>query len=778
MPFPVGGAFADLLPPGRGRILNAGIARVDDGVVIRLEFEPAADPPGSAGPRLARWQSFFAGQHPSQLAGRDWAVELPAQALGDATARGMDEQFAGPAVAKYFTSTGNTWAGFAPGRPGFDLHKDGMFEAACGGLDIRAEILPEVTLSVPAPNTIRTSVRLDVDLDDWDSFKCSVLSLLNPVAGLITVVDNGLPWWSIPIVTVALPIATIAYGLGAEDYVINYALKEAKEGAADTTNIVRNGKRSFYLDTTQQMTTPLTRDWLVIETIRGSGDQLVIGGGFTAPDLNTLPRLRGELTDGSDFWSRKDRCSSNSRWVTTATIALRVEDAVGSNVLRPDPPIRYGIDLEPVAGKLTAVGQTTWRIVADPQGVYGDPATLVHWSGVPGGFEVQVTQPAEPYRSAPYPMRFQLFTSMGVREFEIPAPPPVPRPPQTREEELAEAAERVSNCYIFSTLLTRVKALQVFWLPTPQPVLRAGQHWQVLVRGLREEERLRAWHAETGELLAEIAPYDGGLTELSLVLPADRAATAVQLTSGDAAGPPPVSTYAELAGALRGPADGQPRRGPNPVAIRQTPLYPMARIALAGPAEALAPIRGRDRLSLLVGGPDGTHRLDLDPLDPGRNPVRSEVPGTARVAAQLPVGHQRLARVRRGDRTVTELAEPTLAGGFRLVGRYLARPWYYRRGGRPALRAVGRRRYGRADLAARRHPGRAARHRRPRRADPLTARPVARLAVSPTGRRVRRGRRRTTPGCPGWTRSPGRAALCSPRPVRRCRRRPPGGSGS
>nr|BFE87432.1 hypothetical protein GCM10020093_100330 [Planobispora longispora] len=278
------------------------------------------------------------------------------------------------------------------------------------------------------------------------------------------------------------------------------------------------------------------------------------------------------------------------------------------------------------------VGQTTWRIVDDAQRVYTGPATLVRWTGSPPGvFEIQVINPPEPFRSAPYPFRMRLFTSTGVREFEIPAPPPVPRPPETEEERIAEAAKRISDCYTFSTLLTRVKALQVFWLPTPQPVIRTAQHWLVAIRGLDGEDRVNVWDAHTRELLAETRPYAGGLTEVSLVLPAGQAVRALQLTLNEEP-PIPMETYARRVAALRG-RDGAAQ---HTVLIRQTPLHTVAEIALGRAAETVVPQRDRERLSLFTRGPDGFGRIDLDPLDPGRHPVGTRVEPDAAPGGNFP----------------------------------------------------------------------------------------------------------------------------------------------
>jgi hypothetical protein len=358
-------------------------------------------------------------------------------------------------------------------------------------------------------------------------------------------------------------------------------------------------------------------------------------------------------------------------------LALDLVDG-GGNPVKPVVPIRYGIDIETVDGKKVPVGDVTWRIVDDTTGVYRSPATAFHWTGAPPGvFEVQVTHPPEPYRSAPVPFRMQLFTSFGVREFEIPAPPPMPKPPQTKEEQIFEEAERINNCYIYSTLLTRVKALQVFWLPNPPPEreVEVGQHWQVLIRGLGLDEQIRAWEPETRELLAEVAPYSGGLTELSLTLQPEQAIQALQLTLDDAR-PLSLRTYARRAGAVR----GRKAIGPHEVLIRQTRLYFVAEIPLAQPAEKLVAQRENDVLRLLAEGSEGVEQLDVDALDPRQPAVSARLHSGTSIRVQMPSARIRLERPIRDGRATTELLEPAIAGEDRLIARYFARPWYDRGG--------------------------------------------------------------------------------------------------
>ena len=680
LPFAVGEAFAEVLEDDRTRVVNAGVVRTEGGIDMRLEFEPApANDPAARAQRAEAWQQFFSGGFPSHLDGKDWAIVLPSSALAAKAAKELDDQFKDPELSKHVSPGGPTSSQFIPQWPGFVFTKDAILRNACSGMDVRAELEAVMAFSVPAPDTLRMSAALDADPDEWDAFKCTVVSMLNPFAGAITTFDKSLPWYATPVVGVLLTLVPLAWGLGLGDALV---MKEVIKAAQEEANkqggpqIVRTSANTFYVDMAKKITTALTRDWLIVETVAGFGDRLVIRGTLTAPDLTLLPRLRGTLSDPFEYWSKKNRCSSNVEWQTVATLTLDLVDEQGTPVKAP-VPLRYGVDVEPLDATQASGGQATWRIVDDTTGVYRSSATRIHWTGAPPGvFEVQVTHPPEPYRSAPAPFRMQLFTSFGVREFEIPAPPPMPKPPQTKAEQTAEAAERIANCYIYSSLLARVKALQVFWLPNPPPdgELDVAQHWQVLIRGLEAEHGIRAWEPEGRELLAEVSPYSGGLAELSLTLQPEQTIRALQLTLNDAE-PLSLRTYARRAAALR----GRKATGPYEVLIRQTPLYRVATVPLAEAAETLVPERDGDSLRLLAGRTGGVDRIALDALEPRRPALTARLDGGATIRPQVPSASIRVQPILYGGRAATELFESAVAGD-RLVARYFRRPWYDRGG--------------------------------------------------------------------------------------------------
>ncbi|WP_406182385.1 hypothetical protein [Streptomyces canus] len=670
--FPVSAAFEDALPPDQTRVLNAGIVH-DAGFTLRFEFESAGlDGTSAHDRRTAEWDSFFAGQYPSQLAGQDWAIEIPVGEFAANASRELDDAFSGPEIAKHFASSGPAWAVFYPEKPGFRFKKPGR--VTCAGDDVNVDFLSYTNLSVPTANVLRSSVELDLDFDTWDVVKCTVLSILNPFSGIITTYDHGLPWFWAPVIPCLAPFAPLALGLGFDGIALHMAIDEFKKKALEKGKpfTVRTSDRTFYFDATKQITTSLTRDWVVVDQVAGAGDRLILRGRFTAPELTELPRLRGTLIKSFDTWSRGDLCDAGP-WEVSAALQLNLENAAdGRPVQRPDPPVRYGIDIESVDGKLVPVGGATWRVFDDPQGVYAGPHTRVYWGGVPGAYEVTVSEPPEPFASAPYPFRFQMFTSAGVREFEIPAPPAVPK--LTPEEQFWEEAERINNCYIFTSLIHLIKALQVFWLPRPAEGGMPGQHWQVRIEGLESQDTIRVWNPDSGQLLAELTPLADGHVEVSLVFAAEHAVHSLQLTANDTA-PMSMSVYTDLVASL-GKLD---KPGPHKVDIRQTPLYALKKVQLGhSQSDRLRLYRRNGRLSILVDGSrgGGIARRDLALPELRTIPVDEATDDLTVLQHRLPQRYLRLTRGERDGRPVTELLTTGLTDVEQVVNSSYVRPWY------------------------------------------------------------------------------------------------------
>jgi hypothetical protein len=291
-----------------------------------------------------------------------------------------------------------------------------------------------------------------------------------------------------------------------------------------------------------------------------------------------MPRLTATFEPFSE-WSNGFSCSGESRRSTTATIHLsRAGDiACFANVA--------------LKGTDAAFHGRYWirfNIIDDINGVYTSDNTRIEYSNAPGRLVVTVREPPDStgFKEHPYPLKIRFLTSGGAKLYTILAPPLFPVPPTDPEEIRRQQAEfiqwKVNNCYWKQSLLTRVKALQVLWLPNPSPDSRIAQHWLVRIIGLALGDIITAWDGETGRRLAMVRSASGGETEISLVLPSQRFIQSLMLTLNDM---PFLNAdkYAELVSTLSSPTEP----GPHQIESVQTLLVPVNEIQFGTEVERI-----------------------------------------------------------------------------------------------------------------------------------------------------------------------------------------------
>jgi hypothetical protein len=666
IPLPMGSALSGIIGP-TARILNTGLAPTADGqgFAIRLEADDPQLP--SVAARMGAWQSFFAGQQPSQLGIREWAAEVPTTYLLQTVIDQFGQQMQSFDVEKLFTNYTPADGAWTWNQPALTLSKRGVFENACAGIDIQAVINVTVSLSVPQGNTLRVSMHLDVDKDDWDTFKCGFFSVINPIAGIITAFDHSeLPWYAALGVSVlsriGVPLFILGLAFTNNAPLISIALKQVQDTLAKSgTALVRTGDTDCYIDLPLSLGALGTAAWLTLQEVAGVQDRLVIRGDYRPPNFAETLIFSGTLLQGFDFW-RKPKCAAPalSQYSTTARIEFSLHDPAGKTVTKPVLSMKCGIDLPS--------GDTRcWRIVDDPAGVYNRTETLIHWTGagVPGVFEIVVPNPPAAFAAAPYPLHLQVYTSYGVRQFDIPAPPPVPKLPSTQQEIIAEAVQRISECNAISSLIARIKALQVLWLPDPPPIFEPAQHWQIEVGGLTRGDWLHAWDAERGTPLAEVNAWAGNVAELSLII--DRAPVrTVQVTLNEQS---LLSTdeYRRRSAEVAADSEG----APTPVFIQQTQLIKLAEFAVPIRAEGLDLQLSRDNLAILVWDASEAWRIETRPRALNEHSM-TQVDSAAVRRSSLPARDMRMSHQLHNGRLMSRLFAPS---GVE-IGRFHVRPWF------------------------------------------------------------------------------------------------------
>jgi hypothetical protein len=122
-----------------------------------------------------------------------WAISLQTTSLMAVIEKQAKETLKD---SKKFLFTRAPWAHWLRDQPAFQVDTAGTIVNACGGNDIRVDLWVTTRLRVPSRNTVRLNVSLSYRKDAWDVFKCPVLATLFwPIVGLVTVIDNKVPWW-------------------------------------------------------------------------------------------------------------------------------------------------------------------------------------------------------------------------------------------------------------------------------------------------------------------------------------------------------------------------------------------------------------------------------------------------------------------------------------------------------------------------------------------------------------------------------------------------------
>jgi hypothetical protein len=672
-PMPIEGAFDPIRGGGSGRILNAGVTfSSDEQIVFRYEFDPAPGEVTDRTARLGEWSRFFAGQQPSHLAGREWAMHLPTGGMTEAV-----RQEAGAALksSKQFEFTQAPWVSWLTNQPALRLDTAGFIPNACGGNDIRVKLWVTVRLSVPTRNVVRINLSMGYEKDAWDVIKCLALATLFwPIVGLVTIVDWKLPWWSFfgyfLVMTHAWMIPMVyIFGrvTGLEETLIAGALQGQVSGSnPDAPELHKVGDFEYYIDIPVPLRDPMLRDWVALDEIGAHGNTLIARGALLVPEP-VMPRLKGELVRGFESWSLARPCQNAFERKTTAEVDLSV---AGDTAPNPNVALK---------GTDPALDGRWWirdEIIDDERGVYTSQYTRFDYTNVPGRLTVTVTNPPDAtlFKTQPYALKVRFLTSGGAKLFTIPAPPLYPVPPTDpearRQQDIAINAWRINHCYWKQNLLTMVKALQVFWLPRPQE-RGFAQHWLVRIGGLAEQDTITAWNGETGRQLARVRSV-GGETEVSLVIPAARAMRTLMLTLNDT----PFLTSQEYAARVARITPPE-LPGAHTVESLQTPLLATGRIAFETAVERVDLVEDRGVLSLTARSAGGLSRTYGWSGAGAPVLLRSERSECAPAAITMrAAGLGQAVGVFDRDAGVFRVHATGSRASDAVVGEYVERPWF------------------------------------------------------------------------------------------------------
>jgi hypothetical protein len=537
--FDIAAALRDVLPPGSGRVLNAGLTLDDDqNVLLRFEFPDST--PRLAADRLREWQAFAQTPPPANLSGQDWAVDLDGM-----TVAALIAQKAGPYFKDkppvYFDPSWIDYSFSNGSPPRAVVKKLGRIDNACAGNDVRFDAFVNVDFSVPPPgDVLRGTMSFDLNENDWDVAKCFGLELLNPLGIFITLFDQGeigLGLGSLglsldmPLRPVLALAALVMLIIGEDKAIAQGFINDQLDKEPTVTKLPGGG---YAIDQAISLDNNLTRNWLHLLQAEGAGGRMFLRGALKVPDP-ILPRLEGSDLEGFSPWHLADRCNPSSGQTTKASLRLSLGLGYGADQAAPPhpmPTISIHYARRPDGGDLT------YEILNDPLGIYQDPYseyTQLYFPDIPGLIEAQLKSETvrknrfQSFAKMPYGLRLRLYTNGGVREYEFAAPPVF----QEYVETLAQAAERINHCEQLGHDLVLKKYLELLWRVDPLVDAFGAQRWELNLIGLESGRQARVWNQETGALLGEFSADRFGRLDINLVIAADEFAPSILLTLDD-----------------------------------------------------------------------------------------------------------------------------------------------------------------------------------------------------------------------------------------------------
>lgn len=676
-PFDIGNELAELFPAGNNRVLNAGITRDDNNALV-MRFEFPGEIWQSAIAHANDWQQFFSTGFKANLGTADWAIDLDGSAVASGLAQRINPAFRNePPIS--FDGSWIDW-GFLNGTPPrVVITKHGRVENACAGNDVRFDVFANIDLSVPSDNLLRGALSFDFSKNDWDVAKCFGLTLLNPVAVFITLVDNGELGAAfgelalsavLPTRLIILDAALVALLSGADKALAQSILDEHLAGHPLVTRLPEGG---FAIEQQTAITTQLTRDWLVLREAVGEDGRLLLRGELRVPPV-VLPRVRATDLVGFTKWRLTDRCEPGRGQQTTASVTLDLvpgysEEALNPPPVRPTIPLKYA--LRPGGGVLM------YEVVDDPLGVYQDAQTEYRQLTVPGipGVveallkEATLRKPAfAAFGVAPYPLRLRFFTNGGVREYVFAAPPIYTEYTET----LAQMAERINRCKLQGADLLWRKYLELRWRVDPPPFESVAQLWEIHVHGLAPGRQAHVWNQTTGALLVTGYADATGRLDVALVLPGREWAAGLLLGLDDERFQGQEQLRAQTVQAAPEPSEAAPH-----LVMQQTVLTELNQLAFAEPVVALQFVRKGGEEALLARTHDG--RSSEQAIGAGRRTRQTGRELTPPAFGEEETGPRTHLEWRGGERRFTQVVRA--AEEPAVLAEYSARSAYDRAAG-------------------------------------------------------------------------------------------------
>jgi hypothetical protein len=472
--------------------INAGIVCDPSAsfIALRVDFDVYNSP-------IAVTSQFFTDPPEDLLDGKDWAMLIDRDVLvADARAKAKTALESDPKV-RLESGPDVSWD---PGGPALNISAAVELVDACpffvDNINMDADVDIRVSISVNPPNTVRTHYHLEGEPSDvGEEIACALTgALLWPFIGPLFLKDEDL----------GTGIGAYLGGLAAGPVITFFgiiAAIETKKLSKDISDKLgtsckkiddENYECEEVVHAVMQLS-PQFNSALEIEVVAGVARGLVFRGAVS--NLRDLFMGSVEPIRVCRFkWQVVGRCTGNGR------SNFRVGNQASISVFGTPP-----------------AAMCHARLIDDPQQEFvltRDDNTITI---------VPQFKPA--YVAAPYPCKVRVITNRGVRTITL-APPLAKTASESEELETARLSAHM-GCYYWEKMFTPIEKIK--WLPDP-PFDRGrfAQFWQIVVRGLHQENAIRVL-SHRGERIMTARPSRAGVAHITLLFTQDNAQPEIEL---------------------------------------------------------------------------------------------------------------------------------------------------------------------------------------------------------------------------------------------------------
>lgn len=549
-------------------------------LAIRLELGPVASNAAS------QWASFLAGSiKPNPNAGA-WSIFIDGSLLVQTAIARIMAALAGPIDDDTFdleSGPSGTFLTAFPAGPGVSLTFSGEAVDACvcfwDEIDLDVDVTVLITFSMPAPNSLKMTLAIDWDLNDFELVCCAFTAgIFWGFIGTNLLKEEKINWEEFLAGLVGLPVVFSAVMTQSQDQVGEFIdLGDDWEEIGDT-------KKKYSLTTDVNLPNA-GLGAMTLTHIVGIDNGLALSG--TLGPIVSLKNTELSATTGEWSWKVDDLCASN-----------------------PKLQAGFNINFSQTGGfTSTAAPLDVCRAEILPA---SDPLSQFQAHLEVSNFSLRLSIPLAQllteYSAAPYPAQLILVTNGGVRIFTI---PPIPILTQEQIQTTMHQVELMApaNCkeWTLSDAFWEGAQFHPAWMIDPPPDRELTRLWQIVVTGLNAGQRVRMVSPD-GTLLATAgAGHMEGAAQLSALTSQAEGAIGIQIEG--------LEEQRQQLARRRGlrqqieSSTGEPvrhelvRRVTRKITIRQSHLFATARIRVEDDfgSAAVGALGGRSMLAIVSG---------------------------------------------------------------------------------------------------------------------------------------------------------------------------------